>query len=472
MPTRNIKRQPFILGTVLLLLSCGGGGPVLAQFCAVDPLIPPCCPTPCPILDPTRIPDLLADVTNLQQTVGAETQIVRSMTQLGQAIGDTKAAMTALSQYLSSFPSTISSERTAIQANLPINPVAALVSLRQSLFEPASGGQGSATQMTARAANRAVAAQQEQVGSFAASLMKSRSLPSGPLLHDQLAAVASGSNQLHVDLVVNSTSRLALYQDVGSLHQLLAAWVSLRSSAASLTHSEISGGTVSQPSVAPEGVGQSAITSQAEQSTVDQMIALHDSRVSAQMLLPVYPALQQTIASSSLADQFVGDAQRTLQKSLSTFGAGSDTALSQVEKALLSADASGWLDSGKDAQAHRAAVQVLAGMAVNGSISPDSAGDDDLIKAMSAWLDASKQSRYWGQLAQDAQTSIANLDQRLGVLSDRAGVDVTGSAAAAAEAALLSKLRHDPSASQWQGLLAAASHDRGAQSVLLRMAAQ
>lgn len=478
MPIPDPRKQVLARGATLLLLGFAASGSALAQFCAADPIVPPCCPTPCPIFDPTRVPKLLADVTNLQQVLGTDTQIVQSMTQLGQTIGDTKAAVTTVTKQLSVFPAGISSELTAIQLGLSSNPVTALGSLKLTMFEPAGGGQGSAAQIAARTTSRTAAAQQEQIGAFATSLMKSDSLPSISALQSQLVTTASSSDQLHADLASNSTSRLALYQDVGGLHQLIAAWVSQRSSVSALKHPNIAGGTVSQlaPAVSgPETPGQSAVVSQTAQSTVDQLVVLHDSRVSAQTLLAAYPALQQTIASSGLADQFTRAAQSTLQKSLSALGAGSDATLFQVEKALQGTDTSGWLDSGKDIQTQQAAVRVFAAFTAGGSVSPsrvaeNAAAGQQAVQAMSAWLDANKQSQYWAQLAQSARTSMANLDQRLGALSDRAGVDVTGASAAAVEAALLNKLMQAPSASQWQGLIAVASQDPGARSVLQRAA--
>ena len=51
--------------------------PAVAQLCAVDPISPLCCPSPCPIFDPMRVPKLLADVDALGQTVGIDAQIVQ-----------------------------------------------------------------------------------------------------------------------------------------------------------------------------------------------------------------------------------------------------------------------------------------------------------------------------------------------------------------------------------------------------------
>lgn len=474
MPSRNARYRQLAIGASLLLT----GSPASAIFCIADPIIPPCCPTPCPVIDAGRVSKLLADVTSLKQAFDAETQIIQSMTQLDQAIGDTKVMVTSVAKQLSAFPSTISSELTAIQSGLPTNPVAALGVIKQTMFEVSGAAQSSTTQIAARNDSRIAAAQDEQASAFALSLTKSNSLLSFSSPYGQLASIVSGSDQLHVDLAANSTARLAFYQDIGGLHQLAAAWLSNRASSSAMAHPNTGGGTVPQPAAQTQdmsGAGTSPI--QAIQSTVDQLVSLHDDRVSAQTLLNAYPALQQTIASAGLADQFVSAAENTLQKNLSALGLASATALANIEQALRSADTSGWLDSDKDGQAQRAAARVLAALTTVGAIPPTLVADSStagqqLQRAMSSWLDANKQSQYWAQLAQSAQNSLASLDRSLGVLSDHAGVDLTSSSAAATETALLNKLKQDPSASQWRGVIAAASRDPGALSAIQKAVTQ
>src|SRR5579859_6120390 len=87
--------------TVLVLGALAS--PALAQLCVIDPISPLCCPSPCPVFDPMRVPKLLADVDALGQTVGIDTQIVQTATQVGQSIGDARAAATTMSQQLAGF---------------------------------------------------------------------------------------------------------------------------------------------------------------------------------------------------------------------------------------------------------------------------------------------------------------------------------------------------------------------------------
>lgn len=472
MPSRNIRYGRIALGVSLLL----AGAPASAIFCAVDPIVPPCCPTPCPVFDAIRVPKLLADVGSLRQAIDADAKVVQSMAQVGQTIGDTNTVVASTASGLSTFPYTVSNEVTAIQSRLPTHPVAALGALEQAIFDVGAVGQASASQSAARKSSRIATAQDELAAALALSLSQSSNLPSYSPLQGQMAETVSGSAQLHADFAANSTARLALYQDMGGLHQLVAAWLSHRASSSAVEHPITGGGAIPKPtgvSLGPDSAPQPQIV----QSTVDQLIALHDSRVSAQALLGAYPALQQTIARAGLADQFANTAESTLQKSLFALGVGSGTTISSVEQTLQEADLTGWLDSGKDAQARAAGAKMLLALAKSGSISPafvadGSSAGPQLQQAMASWLDAKKQSQFWSQLALSAQTSIAGLDRRLGALSDYAGVDLTNASAAIAETALLGKLKKNQSAPQVQGVIAAASQDPEARFVLRRAVAQ
>lgn len=445
--------------------------PALAQFCVIDPISPLCCPSPCPVFDPMRVPKLLADVDALGQSVGIDTQIAQTASQVGQSIGDAKVAATTMSQQLASFAGSVSSEVSAIQGGLPANPVQALASLRQSLFETA-GGFSTTTQMASRLSARVAAAQGEQIGAFAVSLMRSTGLPSLAPRQSQLAGAATGAQQLQGDIAANSASRLALYQDVGAIHQLVSAWVSQRAIQAGMRHPNGAGGTTASPTTAASGPISSSSPSptQALAGAMDQLVALHDARVTAQTVLLSYPALQQTIASAAVAGQFTSDAESALRQSLSSAGLPA-VSLSDVEKALVRVDSTGWLDSTKTAMAQQAVSTVAVALLAGGGLSQAAADGEDaaaqqLQSAMASWLDADKQSRYWASLASQAQQSMKSLDATLGALSDRVGVDVASTAGAASEKALLTKLSTDPAAGQWKALLVAAGRDPSARSVL------
>jgi hypothetical protein len=232
------------------------------------------------------------------------------------------------------------------------------------------------------------------------------------------------------------------------------------------------GGSTASPAVASGNstLPSSASPTQALANATDQLVALHDGRVTAQLVLSSYPALQQTIASASLAGQFASDAEAALRQSLARAGL-SATSLSEVKKALVTIDSTGWLDSAKTAAAQHAVSTVAATLLSAGGLSQgDTDGGNEAIQqlesTMASWLDADKQSRYWAGLASQAQQSISTLDATLGTLSDRVGADVAGEAGAASEKALLAKLSADPTAAQWKALLASAARDPSAHSVL------
>ena len=460
----------YSLITSLVLLA-GMAVPAFAQLCAIDPINPLCCPSPCPIFDATRIPKLLADVESLKQALDVDAQIVQTASQIGQTVGDAKAVASAV-QRLSTVTSTLSGEVTAIQAGLPTNPVQALASIKQSLFETA-GGTPSITESSGRIAARAAAAQNEQLAALATSLMRSQSLADMSSRGAQLASATSDAQQLQGDVVVNSTSRLAVYQDIGALHQLVSAWVAQRSMQAAVSHPSGTGGAVGTASATTAG-GAGAkpgdVLSQNAAGQIDQLISLHDDRVSAQVLLSAYPALQQTVTSASLAGKFAGDADVALRRSLSNLGLSDPALLSATETALRALDTTNWLDSAKTIVAQQAASKATTALLAGGKLSlanaDDGAAMTQVQAAMVGWLDADKQNRYWAIQAAQAQQSIAALDATLGGLSDRAGADLAGAAGSAQEKALVTKLLSDPATGWWKSLLSRAGNDSSAQSLL------
>lgn len=445
--------------------------PALAQICAVDPISPLCCPSPCPVMDMTRIPKLLADLDDLDQAVKIETQVVQTASQMKQTIGDGAAAATLVSQQASSFAGTLSAEVSSIQNGLSANPVQALIGVKQVLFEPGTNS-STATQLATRLSARVAAAQEEQAAAFAVSLMRSKALSSLASQQAQLAGGATGAQQLQGDMAANSTSRLAIYQSAGAIHQLIAAWVAQRSIQAAIRHPDAGGGTSAQSGTASEAQSslQSSTASQALADNVDQLVTLHDDRNAAQAVLAAYPALQQTVASAALAEQVANQAEAGLQQAFSAVGL-SASSLPQVKTALTALDATGWLDSAKTVSAQQAALQVsarLLGISSRAQANADdvNAAVQQLQPAMTTWLDAIKQSRYWSILAAQAQQSIAILDKTLGALSDQAGADVAGEAGGISERELIAKLSADPASARWKALLMSASQDQTAQSVL------
>ena len=453
--------------SIALLVAGAVTCPAGAQFCP-DPILPPCCPSPCPVFDASRVPKLLGDVETLGKAIGVDTQIIQSASQIEQSIGGAAAAASAVAKQVSGFAGTLSSEVTAVQAGLSVQPVDALVGIKQTLFEPANMAASSATQGSSRRSARNAAAQGEQVAALAVSLMRIQALPGISPQQSQLAAATSGSQQLQGDLAANSTSRLAVYQDVGALHQLVAAWVAQRSMQSANVHPVSSGSTSVSPASASNASPSSNPTpSQNIADTLDQLVALHDARVAAQVTLSTYPALQQTIAAANLAGQFASNAEAGLRQGLSDIGVSNSASLLAIETALRTADTTDWLDGTKTLAAQQAVAKVTDALMQSGQLPASrTASLDNVQTAMIGWLDADKQSRYWTGQASQAQQSLAALDANLGALSDRAGVDVTGTSGSSRESALIATLSHNPTATQWRPLLVAAAKDASARSVL------
>jgi len=452
------------LGAMALLFAGLLASPALAQLCMIDPISPLCCPSPCPVFDPTRVPKLLGDVEALGNAVRIDAQIVQSASEIKQSIGEARAAATTIIQQYSSLAGTLSGEVTAIQSGLSANPAEALNGIKQTLFEPANAALPNATQLTNRQSARVAAGQGEQVASLAVSLMRTQALSTNSAQRSQLSSAMSNSQQLQGDLAVNSTSRLAIYQDVGALHQLVSAWVAQRSMQSAAVHTIGDGGTTATTaSTLATPASANSPPPQNVTSALDQLVALHDARVAAQAVLATYPALQQAVSSARLASQFASDAESSLRQSLSDIGLASSTSLSTIETALKTADSTDWLDSAKSVSALQAVSKVVAGL-TNGTVGQ--ATSDSLRAAMLGWLDADKQSRYWTDQAAQAQQSMSALDAHLGTLSDLAGVDVTGTSGRLREEALIASLSRDPAAARWRPLLTIAAKDASAQSVL------
>ena len=62
-----------------------------------------------------------------------------------------------------------------------------------------------------------------------------------------------------------------------------------------------------------------------------------------------------------------------------------------------------------------------------------------MVAAFSAWLEDDKLERFWHPLRRDAEVAIDRLDQRLSQISQRRGLDITGSTALGREQSLLSE---------------------------------
>ena len=452
------------LGALALSLAGVVARPVWAQLCAIDPISPLCCPSPCPVFDPVRVPKLLGDVEALGKAVGVDAQIVQSASQIKQSIGETQAAAAAVIQQYSSLAGTLSSEVTSIQTSVSAAPTEALKGIKRALFEPANAALSSVTQLANRRSARAAAVEGEQVAALAVSLMQTQALSINSSRQSLVSAATSNSQQLQGDLAANSTSRLVIYQDVGALHQLVSAWVAQRSMQSAAVHPVEGGGAVT-PTASAVAATPSAnpLPLQNVSDTLDQLIALHDARVVAQAALATYPSLQQAVASANLANQFANDAESGLRRRLSDIGFSGSKSLSDIETALKTADSTDWLDSAKARSAQQAVSRVAARFA-DDKFSQGAL--DGLQTAMLGWLDADKQSRYWAGQASEAQQSISALDAHLGTLSDLAGVDVTGASGRLREKALIASLSRNPAAARWRPLLATATKDASAQSVL------
>jgi hypothetical protein len=196
----------------------------------VSPLVAPCCPSPCPILDPIRLVRLLENVVATEQAVTAEAQIGQSMFHIGQSLGNGGMSSSALVPPIIG----LSNEITAPEAGLPTAPSAAAQSLKQTMFDVQTSS--SLTDQTLRRQRRAAAAAAERIGALSVALSHAQLLPNAALTGSAGAAMAAAAPQLRADFAAGGGVRMTLLNDMMSLHQNVAAWLSLRSTMAALKH--------------------------------------------------------------------------------------------------------------------------------------------------------------------------------------------------------------------------------------------
>ena len=393
----------------LMAVAAPSAGQLLT--CLVHPVEPPCCPSPCPIGDMSRLPNLSGAVTALQQMVALERQTVGAARQLQQTVGAAGALVDSAAAVIATAMRTVSD----IPAGLAMAPALAMQSVKQSMFTD-PGILISSSKTAALRQMRAAVSSGEQVAALALGMQHIAALPGVPANAAPAAASAGQSAALRSDSSSSSAARLAMLGDVAALGKLFAMAGSLTASSAAERYSE-----TASPAAAPLVAGDPA-PSVAPQQTASSLATatLPAMQTAAQSLLSSYSALQDTVAAAQLTQNLVAAAGKDLQASLQAVGLGGAGSLSSVQSLLRNLDASNWQDSGvKDQMSATAVAQVSAAILAG---QPDSG---NLQQAMAAWLAADKQSRYWQALAGSAVSSIAALDHRLGEISDGVGFDIT-----------------------------------------------
>jgi hypothetical protein len=404
-------RLASAIGAMLLMAPC------TAQLlsCLAHPVEPPCCPSPCPIADAKRLPELASAVTAVQQLVAIEQETADTARMLQQTVG----MAVALPADFTTVAVQAARDLTQMPAALAALPASAMQSVKQSLFQ-APGAVLTSSQETLLRQSRAAALSQEQVAAFVVGLQQIGMLPAVPPISAPAAAMASQSASLRGDTATAGGARLTLLADIASIAKLWAVSDSLTAIAAARKYEETAV-SVSAPPSSDNDAGFAASPIGTPMGFFDTLPA---QRIAAQSILSSYPALQDTIAAAKTAQTLANAAARGLQGQLQDAGFVAPDSLATVQALLRKLDATSWQDSAiKDQVASASAAKVSAALmpSQGGGVSDPLA----LSQAMSAWLAADKQNRYWRSLAASASTSIAALDRRLGEISDSVGADIT-----------------------------------------------
>jgi hypothetical protein len=473
-----------------------------AAFCAVHPINPLCCPTPCPIYDNQKIVDFLNEAEEAWQKVEQCRQITDKYISIVTTFGPNGPLVSELRRA----PTTVSGVFSTFQASVPgmlktrdlSNPRAVAQILKAALFEPNSLNVVTLTDRIGRVSLRVATISDEAVNALATGLHGYGRLPDVAADRGQQTVTASKSVNVRNDLAANISARQALVDNLGGLQELLSSWAAMVATASSETHATTMG-------VLPSSSNSSqslplAIALQTRMDllnrlrltriavnqldvTTSALTALHNERHAAAVMLAQYPGLWNTVASDNSAIQFRASDAAAAVALLSEFFVDGNSAFQLIQVQLKALDTTGWKDSTKMQAASTSAQAVVQAILVNpqayGVMSPKSGNairsnqvTDALVNSFSSWLEDDKLERFWAPLRQDADSAIASLDQRMKAISDRLGFDISSSTALERETALLAQFNQQmqqiPISSQdgVSGGLAVASYVSAFQTVV------
>ena len=275
----------FLFALGLLATSSAG-----AQ-CLLHPIEPPCCPSPCPVLDLKRLDDLNRDIAQLTQIVSAHGLADQFLQSLGQSLGQAGmrllpidpvelASLQQSALYVSGF------------AGLPAEAAAAV---RRDLLPPAQSSSARAQLNKLRAAT----AGGEAVASLALGLSRAAK-PAGPSA--LIVAAVQPATDLRASFASSNKARLALLGDMAAFAQTLAARTAM-ADAAMLPDND----NLAAPALPPAPPASPLAMPPAPAPAPASLDSL---RAAAQSLLRSYPALQAS--GDPAAIQAIGELDQKL----------------------------------------------------------------------------------------------------------------------------------------------------------------
>jgi hypothetical protein len=188
------------------------------------------CPSPCPIADATRLPDLAQAARTVQQMVAWQSQFGAAGSALGQGIGGRGLLSTPAIA-----PMPTSADLPAAPSLLPL---AAARVVKQTLFVTA-GAAFTGSQLAELQLSRIGASATEGNAALAAAANHTALLPAVPGSGNGAMTAAAQAPSLRGDVSSAAAARLVLLADLANAARLLALQASLVHSSAALRHYEV-----------------------------------------------------------------------------------------------------------------------------------------------------------------------------------------------------------------------------------------
>lgn len=451
---------PLILAAPAIALAAG--------FCVVHPLNPLCCPSPCPVVDMTKVTDFLGEAEEAWQKVEECRQVADQYASLFTTFGPSGPTATELRRLPGAVASAFASYPKTLPDLLKSGPIgdprAMAETIKAAWFvSPLSAM--SVTDGGNRAQQRATAAADESLNAVATGLRGIARLTDVAVDGGQRVIAASKAGDLRGDWAANTSSRQALIDNLGGLKELLSSWATAKAMGKAISQSTTMGALPPPSTSASAPQLAASLQSQADQlnrlrqirlavdqldATVSALTALHNERHAVAIMLAQYPGLQTTIASHDAAVQFRTNDATTATALLSQVFVDAAAAFEIVKSQLLSLDTTGWKDNATKSQAASAAAQAVVQVIATApqtygasSVLPDTEGripvPQSLAETLAAWLEDDKLERFWQPLRQNAEDAMGGLDRRLVEINQRRGFDMTSSAAAGQEQSLLAQ---------------------------------
>lgn len=452
----------------------GSGRAVLIAFCAAHPINPLCCPTPCPVIDPARVAEAAGEARQIWQSVDQCRQIANSYLTLAASFGPNGPLATELRRV----PGNVSKIMTTVRAAAPgmmkegdlSNPRAVAEMLKTSLLDPGKLPVNQLTGQVSRVGERAGTWAANCLDAFAGGLSAETWLSEVSRDGSRQADKAQQARDARSDFAGNANARQAVSETLTAVTLLLSRWASMEAASGAVRHAVAADPlphTTRSAQSSPMAISASAAASrQADRlrirsavqdmdATVSEIARLHNQRHAAGVMAAQYPGLRTTIASADKALEFREIDARAAVDALSGLFLDGAQAFSAARQRLSDLDRTGWRDSGtKTAAAAEAsatvATLILAEPGLFGTVRdpagpPPAAGPQaaalaqELAARFAAWLESDKQVRFWEPLRQGAQSAVARLDQRIGDVNARFGMDVRSVDAAGEEQRLIDR---------------------------------